>query len=215
MKRFISLRYFISIVVLLLGTTTSRMEAQFIPDIEPGIQGAIARVYDGPGHVFAVDLRWRLPVELLGADHSLGFQGWYGISHVRGSHIIGYDRRRLMGVGLDWQSSLRLIDGHLRPYVSLPLHLVRSSIFSPFGTYLTPHSGGDPATQGIPSYNLPGAKVGMAYGVGGGCQLWFPNEVGVDAGVTVLKQHLYEDDGPPWTFFTLGLRYAMSGMMGR
>ena len=198
----------ITTIAALCVVTTLGLTAQRLPDIEPGIEGSVARIFEGRGHILAVDLRWTLPVDFLSADHSLGFQAWYGISHVRGSHLIGFDRRRLMGVGADWQTSFSLIDDHLRPYVSVPVHLVRSAIFDPTGLFLSPPVEPLPSTGSIPTYNLPGAEVGVAYGAGAGCEVWLAEAVGIDAGIMVLRQHLYDDSGPPWVFFSFGLRYA-------
>jgi len=179
--------------------------AQRLPDIQPGIEGSVVRVFDDIGYALAVNVRWSVPLELVSAGHSVGLQAWYGVADVASAGLLGRSRE-LLGVGANWRMGYRFVGGRLRPYLSIPLQYVRSSIPHidvPFPAIVT-----DEQPEQRLSYDLPGTSSGLAYGLGAGCEYWFAGAMGIGVGATVLRQRLYEDRSPPWVFFSFGLLYS-------
>lgn len=185
--------------------------AQDVPDIRAGIGGSWVRVFDGVGYAVVLDVRWAVPLDLWNADHTVGLQAWYGSSDIATNSGVG-ERRTLAGVGANWRTSFRLVSGLVRPYVSVPVQYVRSSIPDPviplpqIPLHLLPPGR-------TPSQDRPGTASGLAVGWGGGCEFWPGQALGIGAGFTLLYQHLYEDAGTPFLFLSLGLLYSTQGLI--
>lgn len=167
------------------------------------------RVFGGIGYTFAIDIRTEVPVDVLNADHSVGLTAWYGTADVVTGTYAGGERD-VVGAGANWRTGFRCAGDKIRPYVSFPLQYVRSSIENTW--WLLPTVMQEQLPIVPPMYNQPGTAHGFAYGIGVGSELWPVEAVGFGASMTVLRHNLYEDQGPPWLFFSFGLLYSTDSL---
>ncbi len=112
----------------------------------------------------------------------------------------------MLGAGANWRTGFRFAGDRIRPYVSFPLQYVSSSVENT--RWLLPTVIQEQPPIVPPTYSRPGTERGFAYGVGVGTELWPIEAIGLGASMTVLRHNLYEDQGPPWLFFSFGLLYA-------
>lgn len=194
-------RIFLLISVLCLAAS-ARATAQNAFDVQFGIGGSYVRAFDGGGYAVAFDLGLLLPLDLLSADHSLAAELWLGSTEIASGNTSG-DRRQLLGIGADWRSRIRIANGAVRPYLSIPFHYLWSSI--PDRVFPASLNG---SVLDTPSSDRRGTASGVALGVGAGCEFWPLPAMGLGAGATVLYQRLYNGAGPPLLLFSIGLSYS-------
>ena len=154
-----------------------------------------ARAFGDGGAGVAIDALRALPVRFLGTEHAFGLSFWYAKTAIASGDPFGR-RRRLAGVGVQWQAGAWTLDRRLLFYVSAPLQLVMSSIPSP-GLFLAD------ASNPIPDRSHD--EKAISIGVGTGVAFQLTTGVGLRVGVRRLFHQLFDTDKSALTLAVLGL----------
>jgi hypothetical protein len=160
-------------------------------ELEAGL--GYARAFDGGGISFAAAVVRPLSTATGRFQHALGGGFWY--SHMSiGSAPNDPEGRHLMGLGMRYQLELRTCCGRARPFLAVPLTVLRSDI--PDRAFLT---GADPSFSGIPEEGPPTPvedRIGSDWGWGTGLELGFrlglSDELSAQTSVQGLYQRIYE-----------------------
>ena len=150
-----------------------------------------ARAFDGGGLSFAAAVERPLSAPTSRVQHALGGSLWYSemsIASAPGSSI----ERHLTGLGMRYQLELRA--GRARPFLAVPLQVLRSSIAD--RAALQP---GSLSVTGVPDPGLPTPvedRIGSEWGWGAGLELGFrvgvSRRLSAQTSVQGLYHRIYE-----------------------
>jgi hypothetical protein len=116
----------LSIVLTSSLTLVSPLTAQTSPlELQAGL--GYARAFDGGGLSFAAALERPLSAATSRVQHALGGSLWYSNMSI-GSEPTSSNARHLMGIGMRYQLELRNSRGNARPFLAVPVQILRSSI---------------------------------------------------------------------------------------
>jgi hypothetical protein len=159
-----------------------------------------ARAFDGGGLSFAAAVERPLSPASSRVQHALGGSLWYSHMSVASGYTAG---RNLMGVGLRYQLELGACCGHARPFLAVPLQVLRSDV----PTRPTLQSASLLLT-GIPDPGLPTPvedRMGSDWGWGTGLEVGFriglSPELSAQTSVQGLYHRIYESStrNTAWT----------------
>jgi hypothetical protein len=168
-----------------------------------------ARAFDGGGISFAAAVERPLSRQTSRVQQALGGSFWYSQMSI-GSQPSSSNERQLMGIGMRYQLELRA--GRTRPFLAVPLQVLRSNI--PVQPTLQPASL---SVTGVPD---PGPttpiedRMGSEWGWGAGLELGFrvglSQQLSAQTSVQGLYHRIYESGGRngAWTIHA-GLTYQL------
>ena len=150
-----------------------------------------ARAFDGGGLSFAAALEHALSASTSRVQHALGGSLWYSHMSIASGYTAG---RNLMGVGLRYQLELGTCCGHARPFLAVPLQVLRSDI--PSRPTL---QSANLLLSGVPDPGLPTPvedRMGSDWGWGTGLEVGFriglSQALSAQTSVQGLYQRIYE-----------------------
>jgi hypothetical protein len=200
----------LSAIIVSLAALSSTAQAQS-PGIDLQAGLGYARVFDGGGFSFAAAVDRPLSSAAGILQQALGVSFWYANTTIA-SDPSGPDGRSLVGLGARYQLGLRTCCRQLRPFLTVPVQLLRSSI--PDRTGL---AGADLLVSGIPELGAPRPledQVGSEWGWGAGLELGLRIGLGTQLSAQTSVQGLYQDiyrsstrDGA-WSWHA-GLTYSL------
>jgi hypothetical protein len=180
----------LSIVLISALTFVSSLTAQTSGlELQAGL--GYARAFDGGGPSFTAAVEHPLSTSTSKLQHALGGTIWYSemsIASAPGSSI----ERHLAGLGMRYQLELRA--GRTRPFLAVPLHVLRSNIAD--RATLQP---GSFSVTGIPDAGLPtpvedrtGSEWGWGTGLEVGFRIGLSQQLSAQTSVQGLYQRIYE-----------------------
>jgi hypothetical protein len=125
-----------------------------------------AHAFDGGGPSFAAAAERLLSPQSNRLQHALGGSLWYSEMSV-GSRSNSANDRKMLGLGIRYQ--LEFKSGGARPFLALPLQLLRSSVAD-----ITTIQGASLAVTGVPNTGAPTPiedRAGSDWGFGTGIEL--------------------------------------------
>ena len=150
-----------------------------------------ARAFDGGGLSLAAALERPLSAPTSKFQHALGGSLWYSHMSLASGYTAG---RHLMGIGLRYQLELGACCGHARPFLAVPLQVLRSNVPSrptlqSAGLLMTgiPDPGGP-----TPVEDRMGAEWGWGTGLELGFRLDLSQELSFQTSVQGLYHRIYE-----------------------
>jgi hypothetical protein len=165
-----------------------------------------ARAFDGGGISFAAAVEHPLSAVTSTLRHALGGSLWYSHMSLASGYSAGRD---LMGIGLRYQLELSNCCGRARPYLAVPLQVLRSHIEE--RAFLQPGV----LAAGIPDPGAPTPvedRMGDDWGWGAGLEMGFrfglSSQLSAQTGVQGLYQRIYESGtrNGAWTIH-VGITY--------
>jgi hypothetical protein len=148
-----------------------------------------ARAFDGGGPSFTAAVERPLSAPTSTLQHALGGGLWYSHMSIASGYTAGRD---LMGLGLRYQLQLRA--GRVRPFVAVPLQVLRSNI--PARATLQSASL---SVSGIPDLGPPtpvedrmGSEWGWGTGLEAGFRIGLSPQLSAQTSVQGLYQRIYE-----------------------
>ena len=148
-----------------------------------------ARAFDGGGPSFSAAVERPLSAPTSTLQHALGGGLWYSHMSIASGYTAGRD---LMGLGLRYQLQLRA--GRVRPFVAVPLQVLRSNI--PARATLQSASL---SVSGIPDLGPPtpvedrmGSEWGWGTGLEAGFRIGLSPQLSAQASAQGLYQRIYE-----------------------
>jgi hypothetical protein len=148
-----------------------------------------ARAFDGGGPSFIAAVEQPLSAPTSTLQHALGGGLWYSHMSISSGYTAGRD---LMGLGLRYQ--LQLHAGRVRPFVAVPLQVLRSNI--PARATLQSASL---SVSGIPDLGPPtpvedrmGSEWGWGTGLEAGFRIGLSPQLSAQASAQGLYQRIYE-----------------------
>jgi len=148
-----------------------------------------ARAFDGGGPSFIAAVERPLSATTSTLQHALGGGLWYSHMSIASGYTAGRD---LMGLGLRYQLQLRA--GRVRPFVAVPLQVLRSNI--PARATLQSASL---SVSGIPDLGPPtpvedrmGSEWGWGTGLEAGFRIGLSPQLSAQASAQGLYQRIYE-----------------------
>jgi hypothetical protein len=178
----------LSIVLICTLTRFSSLTAQTSGlELQAGL--GYARAFDGGGPSFTAAIERPLSAPTSTLQHALGGGLWYSHLSIASGYSAGRD---LMGLGVRYLLQLRA--GRARPFVAVPLQVLRSSI--PARATLQSASL---SVSGIPDLGPPtpvedrvGSEWGWATGLEAGFRIGLSPELSAQTSVQGLYQRTYE-----------------------
>jgi hypothetical protein len=161
-----------------------------------------ARAFDGGGPSFAAAVERPLSAPTSRVQHALGGSLWYSemsVASAPGSSI----ERHLTGLGMRYQLELRSCCGHARPFLAVPLQVLRSNIADRAAL-----QAGSLSVTGVPDPGLPAPvedRTGSEWGWGAGLELGFrvglSQPLSAQTSVQGLYHRIYESStrNTAWT----------------
>jgi hypothetical protein len=160
------------------------------PALELQAAFGYARAFDGGGPSFAAALERPLSAATSKVQHALGGSLWYSQLSIASNPNSSHDRQ-MMGVGLRYQLALRT--GRARPFIAVPVQLLRSNIpveptlQSSLSVSGVPNSG--PAR---PVEDIPGSEWGWGAGLEAGLRVGLSSQLSAQGSVQGLYHKIYE-----------------------
>jgi hypothetical protein len=180
---------FLSLVFIpaVIGSSPAQAQA---PGVEVQAGLGYARVFDGGGISFAAAVDRQLSTPTSRLQHALGGSFWYAHTSIATAPDDPYGRR-LLGLGLRYQ--LALGGRSVRPFLAVPVQLLRSNI--PDRTTILPaqvqaHGVPDPGPP-RPVEDLIGAEWGWGAGVELGLRAGLGSQLSAHTSVHALYQDIY------------------------
>jgi len=205
-------QFALSVLFTILATLASGMPSkasgQSWWDPEFGIGLVRVEAFDATGHGFSFGFRWITRMQMEHVDHGVGFNFKFVKSDIAGREA-SPDKRALLGLGPEWVSRLQLLGGRLRPYISLPLQLVWSTI--PDALYLAGVSAADSVFRA--PHDRVGTELGIGVGTGVGCEFWPSRFLGLGGEVAMLHQALYDGADASFVLLSFFLTSSVSGLL--
>jgi hypothetical protein len=149
-----------------------------------------ARAFDGGGPSFAAAVERPLSAAASKLQHALGGSLWYSDMSIASSPNSSRDRH-MMGVGVRYQLELRA--GKARPFIAVPVQLLRSDI--PVGPTLQASLsavGVPDAGPSRPVEDTPGSDWGWGAGLEAGFRLGLSSQLSAQTSVQGLYHRIYE-----------------------
>lgn len=206
----------LSAIFVSLAAVSTLVQAQS-PGIDLRAGLGYARVFDGGGLSFAAAVDRPLSSPAGRLQQALGFSFWYANTTIA-SDPDGPDGRHLVGLGARYQIGLGTCCRGVRPFLAVPVHLLRSSI--PDRADLV---GADLLVSGVPDPGGPAPiedHPGSEWGWGAGLELGLRIGLGPQLSAQTSLQGLYQDiygsstrDGA-WSWHT-GLTYSFRPSQAR
>lgn len=183
----------LSIVLISALTFVSSITAQTSGlELQAGL--GYARAFDGGGLSFAAAVERPLSASSSRVQHALGGSLWYSNMSI-GSAPNTSRERHLMGIGMRYQLDLRTCCGPVRPFLAVPLQVLRSDV--PDRTTLV--SPASLSVSGVPEPVAPTPvedRVGDDWGWGTGLEVGFrlglSQRLSAQTSVQGLYQRIYE-----------------------
>jgi hypothetical protein len=180
----------LSIVLVSLLSFVSSITAQTSGlELQAGL--GYARAFNGGGVSFAAGIAHPLSTPTSRLQHALGGSIWYSEMSI-GSAPESSNERHLMGLGMRYQ--LELQAGRARPFLAVPVQLLRSNI--PDRTDIVP---GSLSVASVPDPGAPTPvedRIGSEWGWGAGLELGFrlglSPRLSAQTSVLGLYQRIYE-----------------------
>jgi hypothetical protein len=178
----------LSIVLISTLTLVSSITAQTSGlELQAGL--GYARAFDGGGPSFTAAVERPLSAPTSTLQHALGGGLWYSHMSIASGYSAGRD---LMGLGLRYLVQLRA--GRARPFVAVPLQVLRSNI----PTRATLQSA-SLSVSGIPELGPPtpvedrmGSEWGWGAGLEAGLRIGLSPQLSAQTSVQGLYQRIYE-----------------------
>jgi hypothetical protein len=165
-----------------------------------------ARAFNGGGVSFTAAVEHPLSDSTSKVQHALGGSLWYSHMSLASGYSAGRD---LMGIGLRYQLELGNCCGHARPYLAVPLQVLRSSIEERAMLLSAGFLNGipDPGPP-IPVEDRMGDDWGWGTGLEVGFRLGLTPDLSAQTGVQGLYQRIYESgtQNGAWTIHA-GITY--------
>jgi hypothetical protein len=149
-----------------------------------------ARAFDGGGPSFAAAVERPLSPATSRLQHALGGSLWYSQMSIASNPNSAQDRH-MMGLGLRYQLELRA--GKARPFIAVPVQLLRSDIpieptlQSNLSVIGVPNTG--PAR---PVEDIPGSDWGWGAGLEAGFRLGLSSQLSAQTSVQGLYHRIYD-----------------------
>jgi hypothetical protein len=180
----------LSIVLTFTLTFVSPVTAQTAGlELQAGL--GYARAFDGGGVSFAAGIENPLSSSTSRLQHALGAGIWYSEMSIASAPGTS-NQRHLTGLGMRYQVALRA--GRVRPYLAVPVQVLRSNI--PDRTDIV---SGSLSVSSVPDMGAPTPvedRVGSAWGWGAGLELGFrlglSPQLSAQTAVQSLYQRIYE-----------------------
>jgi hypothetical protein len=180
----------LSIVLITPFTFVSSVRAQTSGlELQAGL--GYARAFDGGGVSFAAAVEHPFSTPTSRVQHALGGSLWYSEMSI-GSAPESSRERHLTGLGMRYQVELRA--GRARPFLAVPVQLLRSNI--PDHTDVVPASL---SVTGVPDPGAPTPvedRTGSEWGWGAGLELGFrlglSQRLSAQTSLQGLYQRIYE-----------------------
>ena len=186
--------------ILLLACTTVELAAQS-ESTPVAVTGSVlySQAFGGAGAGVGIQVLREMPITVLGTTHAFGLAAWYSSTAIASGHP--FDKRRTLGgVGVQWEVSIAPLANRLRPYVTVPLGLVFSSIQDvPF---ITQAATVRPA---VAAADRGHERSALSVGIGAGAVFRLSSGLGVRMEVKRLHHRLFKDDRRPMSVATFGL----------
>jgi hypothetical protein len=178
----------LSIVLISTLTFVSSLTAQSSGlELQAGL--GYARAFDGGGPSFTAAVERPLSAPTSTLQHALGGGLWYSHMSIASGYSAGRD---LMGLGLRYLLQLRA--GRVRPFVAVPLQVLRSNI--PVRATLQSASL---SVSGIPDLGPPtpvedrmGSEWGWGTGLEAGFRIGLSPQLSAQTSMQGLYQRIYE-----------------------
>jgi hypothetical protein len=178
----------LSIVLISTLTFASSLAAQTSGlELQAGL--GYARAFDGGGPSFTAAVERPLSAPTSTLQHALGGGLWYSHMSIASGYSAGRD---LMGLGLRYLLQVRA--GRARPFLAVPLQVLRSNI--PARATLQPASL---SVSGIPDLGPPtpvedrmGSEWGWGTGLEAGFRIGLSPQLSAQTSVQGLYQRIYE-----------------------
>lgn len=178
----------LSVVLISMSTFASSLTAQTSGlELQAGL--GYARAFDGGGPSFTAAVERPLSAPTSTLQHALGGGLWYSHMSIASGYSAGRD---LMGLGLRYLLQLRA--GRARPFVAVPLQVLRSNI--PARATLQSASL---SVGGVPDLGPPtpvedrmGSEWGWGTGLEAGFRIGLSPQLSAQTSVQGLYQRIYE-----------------------
>jgi len=160
------------------------------PGVELQAGLGYARVFDGGGLSFAAAVERSLSSTASALHHALGGSFWYAHTSIASSPN-DPEGRHILGLGLRYQMGLGSCCRSVRPFLAVPVQLLRSNI--PDRAALL---AADLLLTGIPNPSAPTPiedRIGAEWGWGAGLELGFRFGLGRQLSAQTSVQGLYQD----------------------
>ncbi len=157
-----------------------------------------AQAFSGGGAGVGLQALREMPITFLHTKHSFGLSVWYSGTRIASGNALD-KRRTLGGVGVQWEVSIADLANRVRPYVTVPVGLVFSSIPSP--AFLTqPQLRPD-----LVAADRGHERAALSLGVGIGAVVRLSAGVGLRLEGRRLHHGLFKDGNRPMSIATFGL----------
>lgn len=170
------------------------------PSLELQAGLGYARAFDGGGLSFAAAVERPLSAASSRVQHALGGSLWYSHMSIASGYSAG---RNLIGVGLRYQLELGACCGHARPFLAVPLQVLRSDVPSrptlqSASLLLTGIPEPGPPT---PVEDRMGSDWGWGTGLEVGFRIGLSSELSAQTSVQGLYHRIYESStrNTAWT----------------
>jgi hypothetical protein len=193
---------------------TGPASAQSPVQVQAGL--GYARVFDGGGISLAAGVDRPVFSSSASLRHALGLGVWYAHTQLASAPEQSV-RRNLVGIGARYELGLRNCCGSLRPFLPLPVLVLRSSVEDRAtlqAMALSSHGVPQPP-ETIPIQDQPGAAWGWGAGLELGTQLALGEGLSAQTSIEGLYQDIYAGStshgGWNWQ---AGLAYTFSPVAG-
>jgi hypothetical protein len=176
--------------------------------VEAGL--GYARVFAGGGVSFQAAVDRPMSPASKPMQHAVGLMFWYAQTDIASLPENDSDKRDMLGLGFRYRLGLKECCGIIRPFMAVPLEVLRSSVPEPDGIAL------ELTTHGVPQLPPEPPKQdqsGAAWGWGAGLELGMnaslAENVSAQTGVQGFYQDIYSgvSSHTAWTWH-LGLSYG-------
>jgi hypothetical protein len=203
-------------ILVALAATSATAHAQSAGiDVQGGL--GYARVFDGGGLSFIAALSRSISSRSAALQQAVGVSFWHANTAIA-SKPQGPDERRLIGLGARYQIGSGACCRKVRPFLALPVHLLRSSIPDRAALMRATQLASEIPT---PETRRPiEDQVGVEWGWGAGLELGLELGLGARLSAQTAVQGLYQDiyssstrDGA-WSWHA-GVTYRLQPPRGR
>ena len=181
-------------VAFVLGLTTilrfvSHATAQTSPlEFQAGL--GYARAFGGGGVSFVAAVERPLSATTSRVQHSLGGSLWYSKMSIASGYSAG---RHLMGLGLRYQLDLPTCCGQARPFLAVPLQVLRSHIPERATLQANLLANGIPEAEPLPPVeDRMGDEWGWGTGLEVGFRVGLSDQLSAQTSVQGLYHRIYE-----------------------
>jgi hypothetical protein len=189
-----------------LGSSASAQNSTL--ELQAGL--GYARAFDGGGPSFAAAVERQLSGTTSKLQHALGGSVWYSEMSIASNPNSSHDRH-MMGLGMRYQLELRA--GNARPFIAVPVQLLRSDIpvEATLQASLSATGIPDPGPP-RPAEDIPGSEWGWGAGLEAGVRVGLSSQWSAQTSIQGLYQRIYDAGtrNSAWTIHG-GITYRLGG----